>query len=332
MPGSRAKFVSRRQFIGALGTVALGLTAGSCRVVQSNGGTASTKCRGRKRTLRFAHTCDIHVQPERDAAEGLAAMLRHLQGLKDGPEMIVTGGDNIMDCFASGTGRTKTQWDLFKTVLERECSLPIKHCIGNHDVWGWDKERSGTTGQEPLWGKKRAVHELEIPNRYYSFDEGGWHFIILDSVFQPDDMPTGYIGKLDDEQFKWLEQDLENVNSPTPIVVVSHIPILSVAGLELEEPKEYMISVSGRLIHYDGPKLVRLFKQHPNIKLCLSGHRHLVDRVEYCGTTYICDGAVCGAWWKGDHYECDEGYGVIDLYDDGSFAHKYVTYDWQPRE
>jgi hypothetical protein len=55
-----------------------------------------------------------------------------------------------------------------------------------------------------------------------------------------------------------------------------------------------------------------------------------VDRAEYNGVTYICDGAVCGAWWKGNHAECDEGYGVFDLFDDGTFAHRYITYGWQP--
>jgi Icc protein len=44
--------------------------------------------------------------------------------------------------------------------------------------------------------------------------------------------------------------------------------------------------------------------------------------------TYICDGAVSGAWWKGRNHECDEGYGLINLYDDGTFDHAYQTYGW----
>jgi hypothetical protein len=31
----------------------------------------------------------------------------------------------------------------------------------------------------------------------------------------------------------------------------------------------------------------------------------------------------------GVHYECHEGYGQIDLYADGTWAHRYVPYGWQ---
>ena len=31
----------------------------------------------------------------------------------------------------------------------------------------------------------------------------------------------------------------------------------------------------------------------------------------------------------GRHQECDEGYGLIDLYDDGTFEREYVKYGWK---
>jgi hypothetical protein len=65
-----------------------------------------------------------------------------------------------------------------------------------------------------------------------------------------------------------------------------------------------------------------------NVKLCISGHVHMVDRVEYLGITFICDGSVCGNWWKGKHHEFDEGFGVFDFYPDGSFEHRYNPYGW----
>ncbi len=82
-------------------------------------------------------------------------------------------------------------------------------------------------------------------------------------------------------------------------------------------------------MHKDCLELKDLFAQHPNVKLCLSGHLHLLDRVDYNGVTYLCNGAVSGNWWKGRHKDCDEGYAVIDLYDDGSFEHQYVKYGWK---
>ena len=32
---------------------------------------------------------------------------------------------------------------------------------------------------------------------------------------------------------------------------------------------------------------------------------------------------------RGQHKDCDEGDAVINLYDDGSFDHEYVTYGWK---
>jgi hypothetical protein len=57
---------------------------------------------------------------------------------------------------------------------------------------------------------------------------------------------------------------------------------------------------------------------------------HLVDKVLYNGVTYCCNGAVCAGWWKGDNQECDEGYGIVDLYDDGSIRNEYVSFGWRP--
>ena len=80
-------------------------------------------------------------------------------------------------------------------------------------------------------------------------------------------------------------------------------------------------------MHANVMPIVELFRKH-NVRLCLSGHMHMIDRVAFRGITFICDGAVSGNWWKGAHLEFPEGYGVIDLYADGTFEHQYVTYGW----
>ena len=45
--------------------------------------------------------------------------------------------------------------------------------------------------------------------------------------------------------------------------------------------------------------------------------------------THICDGAVSGAKWKGSKRQTPEGYGLIDLYEDGTFKHQYTQFGWQ---
>jgi hypothetical protein len=82
-------------------------------------------------------------------------------------------------------------------------------------------------------------------------------------------------------------------------------------------------------MHVDARKLKDMFLEHSNVKACLSGHIHLVDRVDYLGVSYYCNGAVSGAWWDGDYQECAPGYALVDLYDDGSVENVYVTYGWK---
>ena len=48
------------------------------------------------RVLRIAHFCDVHVQPEKRAAEGLARALADAQE-RFSPDLILNGGDQVMD-------------------------------------------------------------------------------------------------------------------------------------------------------------------------------------------------------------------------------------------
>ena len=276
----------------------------------------------RQRTLRFAHLTDIHVQPELAAAEGLAQCLSHVQSHQDPVELIVTGGDSVFDAFAVDHARSKMLADLWKGIFKQDCSLPAQHCLGNHDGRGWDDSEFA--------GKAWALEMFGLAKPYHSFEQGGWKFIILDSV-----RPAGdrYTSGLDAPQRAWLESELNETPKTTPIVVVSHIPILSVTPFSTDHnavTEDYQ-RVHGGLMHLDGTALHQLFKKHGNVKLCLSGHMHLNDRCDVDGVSYICDGAVCGDWWRGDPLRSDEGYGLIDLYNDGTFEHAYTSFDWKVR-
>ncbi|MGQ9650789.1 MAG: metallophosphoesterase family protein [Phycisphaerae bacterium] len=179
---------------------------------------------------RLAHRApdrqtDIHIAPERKAAEGFASCLRHVQSQNDKPDLIFTGGDHIMDSIGANQARTREQWDLYRKVLKAECKLPVEPCIGNHDCWGLNRKDSGATGSEPLYGKKWAMDALGLDCRYRSFDRAGWHFIALDSTFPQND---GYTARLDDQQFEWLAEDLRQTDPKKPILILSHIPILAV--------------------------------------------------------------------------------------------------------
>lgn len=327
---------SRRDLMKLLGLGAASLTLPSIGAAQVN----PTPARGdRKRLARIAHITDVHVQPERGAGEGLAMALRHLHAQTDKPTLILNTGDSVMDCFRRQEKRMRLQWDLWNSVLTAENKLPIHHAIGNHDIWGWDKDKSKTNGSEALWGKKCALAGYDMKTPYYSFDEYGWHFVALDTVSalaptESNDQP--YVGRLDDEQFAWLEKDLAAVDPKTPVLVFCHIPIVCVAPMLTPELKRenQSFQMAGGMMLLDNFRVKNLFKKYPNVKLCVSGHIHLIDRIEVSGVTYICDGAISGGWWKEPKNgpgEGEAGYSLIDLYDDGSFDHQYVVYGWEYR-
>jgi 3',5'-cyclic AMP phosphodiesterase CpdA len=331
--------LNRREYLALAGAAAAaaataGLKPGIARADVSR--TATPSVGARKRLLRVAHITDIHVFTKLDSDRGFAKCLNHMQSQADPPEMILNGGDCVMDSTRAPAMSTDKQWEIWKRVWKSECSLPAAHVLGNHDVWGWDKTKSATTGSEPKWGKGKAMDALGMEKLYHSFERGGWHFIGLDTVHPLENAtPDVFTARLDEGQFAWLQADLAKVDPKTPVLIFSHIPIFSMVPIFNNQvvdtgPRENLIIDRSDMLT-DYHRLKELFKKHRNVKACLSGHIHLVDRVDYLGVSYLCGGAVCGAWWRGARFdECEPGYSLIDLYDDGSVERQYVTYGWVP--
>ena len=218
----RPGMLSRRDFIklgglagaaAALGFVHLGIRLGRPGSLHNratlhtwlSGGTtdASTS----SVALRIAHITDMHVDPYGPGVDGLTRALRDVHACTPAMDFILNTGDCVMDSLEADKSRTEKQWDAFTSVLKAECRLPVFHAIGNHDVWGWglaagpQAEVSG----DPLYGKGMALAQLGLPGRYYSFDQAGWRFLVLDSTHVPEgEVKYPYTGKLDEEQYKWL--------------------------------------------------------------------------------------------------------------------------------
>lgn len=302
------------------------MTAAAAGLLAAPGATAAAPV-PRRRLLRVAHLTDIHVQPERRAPEGMARCLAHVAAQKDRPDLVLNGGDSIMDAFSKDEARTAAQWREWQAVLKDFPALPIRHCVGNHDVWGWNRAAAGVTGAEARFGKAWALEAFGLTHRYYRFDQAGWRFLVLDSTFPRGD---GYTARLDDEQYEWLKGELAAVPAGTHVALLSHIPILcGCAFLDGDNEKSGNWVVPGAWMHTDARRLKDLFFRHRQVRVALSGHIHLRDRLEYNGVTYLCNGAVSGGWWKGDYQETGPGYALVDFYDDGSCECEYVSYGWQ---
>lgn len=274
---------------------------------------------GAAHSLRIAHITDVHLKGELDAPKHFADCLHHINAQDRKVDLILNGGDIVFDMNKENLDTINAQWKLVHQLVKNENSIPIQYALGNHDIWWYENDKG-----QAAYGKQFSLDQLQLPKAYYSFTQAGWKFIILDSVHLDIDN-TWYIGKLGDEQFQWLEQELKATDPNMPVLVLSHIPILTSTVL-VEDNIVNRWEVLGGQMHTDTTKIVSLFYQHPNVKLCLSGHIHLREKLVYDNLTLLCNGAVSGAWWKGNNRETAPGYGLIDLYTDGSFDEKYVNY------
>ncbi|WP_157488251.1 metallophosphoesterase family protein [Dyadobacter crusticola] len=272
-----------------------------------------------KPAFRVAHLTDVHLKNDLGAPTKFARCLHHIQNQSPKVDLLLNGGDIVFDMNKENISSIDSQWKLLHSIMKQDSSLPIHYCLGNHDVWWYENSK-----ELPLYGKQYALGQLQLTNSYYSIIRNGWKIIMLDSTHLDIDN-TWYIGKLGDAQFAWLEAELKNTPENMPVMVMSHIPILT-ALLMIEDNVVNRWEMLGGDMHTDTAKILSLFYRHKNVKLCLSGHLHMRDKVVYNGVTFLCNGAVSGAWWNGIRRETQPGYAVIDLFDDGTFNEQYVSY------
>jgi len=199
--------------------------------------------------------------------------------------------------------------------------MPVHAAIGNHDLFGISP-KADVPGTHTEFGKKMFANRIGQGRTYRSFDFRDWHFVILDSIFVTP--ASSYEGRIDDEQFAWLQQDLRVVGNKCPVVLVTHIPFFSIFPA-LQNGSTQAVSAS---IVIANSKQVLDFCADYNIKLLLQGHLHVVEDHRYKGSQFITSGAVCGNWWKGVRMGHPEGFAVYTIQGD-QIEWSYRTYGWQ---
>lgn len=264
----------------------------------------------------FVFATDIHITEERNATEGFLQAIDTINKLA--PDFVLTGGDNIMDALGQTYGRSDTLYNLFAQTIEN-LNMPWYSTLGNHEVFGL-YERSGVSPTHEEYGKK--LYENRVAKRYYSFDHKNWHFVVLDGIGFTDD--RHYYGYVDSVQIEWLKQDLENTGTETPVVVSTHIPLLSVGAQIMQGPTEPFGQGSVITNAHD---IIKILEQH-NVKLVLQGHLHFLEDIYYNGIHYITAGAVSSNWWNGPRYGMEEGFVKVDISGD-DFTWKYVDFGWE---
>lgn len=311
---NRREFIRKVALSGALAGVAPSLIAS----------TPAGLPKDTARSLRIAHITDVHMIDREHAEKYFATVLKEINSMKDKPDLIINTGDTVMDENKQTRETVQARWNSWNKIVSAENRIPMKSALGNHDVWyGPDEILDLEYKKDKRYGKQWAIDELKMPHRYYSFEMKGWYFIGLDSINGED----GY--QLDDEQFVWLEKELAKAQGK-PVLVFNHVPIMSMGALLYYTKRKPLTEVtfpSGDM-HNDHQRIKDLFFKNKNVKVCLSGHVHYIDAVEYLGVKYLCNGAVSGNWW-GSPLALDEFppvYSLLDLYPDGSSKQQLVYY------
>lgn len=307
----------RRKFLTRLALTSSGILVGGTRNLKA-GSVASTK--SKKDTIQLVHITDSHVFEEKNCLEYSRLFLEELSSKAPKPDMIFHTGDIIMDALEANRASVKKQWKLWQD-LALQLSVKPHYAMGNHDIWG-----SGPK-TDPLYGKKWAIDELEIENRFYTFQKGKWKFIMLDST----QMINGnwYTARIDDTQREWLKGELDSTSKSTYVMIVSHIPILSACIFEWAKSENGLWTVQNSLMRADSHAVQAILREYPQVKLCINGHLHMRDKVSYDGIDYLGTGAVSGNWWANDTFHQTQcGFGIFDLNPDGSYQRTYYTYKW----
>lgn len=154
----------------------------------------TSACAEQEKPLKFAIASDFHAQDVPDGEERIASFIRAAKDEK--VDFIIELGDF---CRLDSAGQVYLKlWDSFEGDKY--------HVIGNHDMDSYTPEE--------------YVAGMKMPGRYYSFDKGDFHFIVLDGNNLYDGKEYTHYAKanyyvnpkmrafIDPEQMAWLKQDL----------------------------------------------------------------------------------------------------------------------------
>jgi hypothetical protein len=177
----------------------------------------------------------------------------------------------------------------------RDLGVPFFQVVGNHDL---DQDGGSDLASTATFCNRFGP-------RYYSFNRGAVHYVVLDDVLWHG---AGYIGYVDDDQLAWLANDLRQIESGRTVVVALHIPVLGSRHVrEGQRSPSNGISVTNRDRLY---RLLEPYRAH-----VLAGHTHESEHVFENGVHEHVVGAVCGAWWSGPICAdgTPSGYGVYEI-------------------
>jgi 3',5'-cyclic AMP phosphodiesterase CpdA len=184
-------------------------------------------------------------------------------------DAIVSLGDYVNGAFVMGAelgdpARIFGIFDEAYTVLTA-FDGPVHYVLGNHDVYNLSKEQ--------------ILSVTETESTYYSYDQGGVHFVILDAQYDKNENDYGHIawmvqGLIPTVELDWLKADLAASDLPT--IVFIHQPLDSDFELLAGGPPIFNHTVMRDVLAADD-----------GVIAVFSGHDHGSDYSEIDGIHYF---------------------------------------------
>ncbi len=214
------------------------------------------------------HYSDIPQAGERNRPESLNKVKRIISEHSQGCDFIMNLGDTA-DEVEGGI----PQAELFRKTKET-MEKSAKTCyslIGNHD----------TSTDKHVW-----ADVMGMPARYYSFMCGEYKVICLDP--NNNDEKTAFPEKeilwsevfIDDEQFEWLEKEIEEADCD--VIIFSHELLI------LENPEN-----DDDHVLRNRQKVIDLIEKSKKVRAFFAGHYHWGDYVKHSDVNYITFRSIC---------------------------------------
>jgi Icc protein len=192
--------------------------------------------------LSFVQISDSHIGFTQAANDNVAGTLQQtidaINALPQQPAFVFHTGDVTHLSKAA-------QFDDAKQLLS-QLKAPLFTIPGEHDV-------IGDNGK----GFLAAFGRPDAKDGWFSFDQGGIHFVALVNVFNFEKM-----GLLGQGQLDWLQKDLATQKHDTPIVVLGHVPL-------------YALYPEWGWTTEDGSKALALLSPFSKVTV-LNGHIHQI--------------------------------------------------------
>ena len=261
--------MQRRNFINKIGS-GIAATLLPTTLLSFSPGISDVKS---DKTLNFGIVTDVHKDLMPDANQRLETFIYQAQERK--VDFIIQMGDF---CFGDAKNKDFLEiWEAYKG--------PKYHILGNHDM-----DKNSKEEMLDFWG---------MPKTYYSYDFGGYHFIVLDANFLYQDgkfidykNANFYVDSsirtfINDEQIEWFKDDLGGTKFPT--IVFSHQSLW-----------HYQWGVKNRLA------LQKIMEAHKEkVICCLNGHDHLDYHHRQNGIDYVEVNSMSYQWMS-DKYKSKE--------------------------